>query len=77
MINTAVSFAQLDKNYGKEGQEIITDNTQLTVFGGFAPNSQSAEVLSKALGEQTVLTGAVSSGKMQTTSYQMKTTKTA
>lgn len=24
------SFAQLDKNYGKEGAEIITDNTQLT-----------------------------------------------
>jgi len=65
------SFAQLEQTYGKEGMEIITDNTQLTVFGGFAPNSQSAEVLSKALGEQTVLTGAVSSGKMQTTSYQM------
>ena len=53
------SFAQLDKNYGREGQEIITDNTQLTIFGGFAPNSQSAEVLSKALGEQTVLSGTV------------------
>ena len=48
------SFAQLNKNYGKEGQEIITDNTQLTIFGGFAPNSQSAEVLSKALGEQCI-----------------------
>lgn len=40
------SFAQLEQNYGKQGMEIITDNTQLTVFGGFAPNSQSAEVLS-------------------------------
>ena len=57
------SFAQLDKNYGREGQEIITDNTQLTIFGGFAPNSQSAEVLSKALGEQTVLSGSVSHGR--------------
>ena len=37
------SFAQLEQNYGKQGMEIITDNTQLTVFGGFAPNSQSAE----------------------------------
>lgn len=57
------SFAQLEQNYGKQGQEIITDNTQLTVFGGFAPNSQSAEVLSKALGEQTVLSGSISTGK--------------
>ena len=65
------SFAQLEKNYGKEGQEIITDNTQLTVFGGFAPNSQSAEVLSKALGEQTVLSGSVSHGKDKVQSLQM------
>ena len=35
------SLAQLEKNYGKEGAEIIVDNTQLTVFGGFAPNSSS------------------------------------
>lgn len=65
------SFAQLDKNYGREGQEIITDNTQLTIFGGFAPNSQSAEVLSKALGEQTVLSGTVSHGRDRSQSLQM------
>jgi len=65
------SFAQLEQKYGKEGQEIITDNTQLTVFGGFAPNSQSAEVLSKALGEQTVQTGSVSQGKESSRSIQM------
>ncbi len=65
------SFAQLEKNYGKQGMEIITDNTQLTVFGGFAPNSQSAEVLSKSLGEQTVLSGSVSNGKEKTQSLQM------
>ena len=53
------SFAQLQKNYGKEGCEIITDNTQLTVFGGFAPNSESAQVLSKALGSRTVQSGSV------------------
>ena len=57
------SFAQLDKNYGKEGAEIIVDNTQLTIFGGFAPNSSSAEVLSKALGSRTVMSGSVSRGK--------------
>lgn len=65
------SFAQLEQNYGKQGMEIITDNTQLTVFGGFAPNSQSAEVLSKALGEQTVLSGTVSHGREKSQSLQM------
>ena len=57
------SFSQLDKNYGKEGAEIIVDNTQLTIFGGFAPNSTSADVLSKALGSRTVMSGSVSRGK--------------
>ncbi|NCU26079.1 hypothetical protein EOM86_05075 [Candidatus Nomurabacteria bacterium] len=57
------SFAQLQKNYGKEGCEIITDNTQLTIFGGFAPNSESAQVLSKALGSRTVQSGSVSKSK--------------
>lgn len=57
------SLAQLEKNYGKEGAEIITDNCQDTIFGGFAPNSQTAEVLSKALGERTVMSGSVSKGK--------------
>ncbi len=65
------SFAQLEQNYGKQGMEIITDNTQLTIFGGFAPNSQSADVLSKALGEQTVLSGSVSCGKEKSQSLQM------
>ena len=55
--------AQLEKNYGKEGSEIIQDNCQDTIFGGFAPNSQTAEVLSKALGNRTVLSGSVSRGK--------------
>ncbi len=57
------SLAQLEKNYGKEGAEIIGDNCQDTIFGGFAPNSQTAETLSKALGSRTVLTGSVSKGK--------------
>ena len=65
------SFAQLEQNYGKQGMEIITDNTQLTVFGGFAPNSQSAEVLSKSLGEQTILSGSVSNGRDRSQSLQM------
>ena len=57
------SLAQLEKNYGKEGRENIQDHCQDTNFGGFAPNSQTAEVLSKALGNRTVLSGSVSRGK--------------
>ena len=57
------SLAQLEKNYGKEGCEIIQDNCQDTIFGGFAPNSQTAETLSKALGSRTVLSGSVSRSK--------------
>ena len=57
------SLAQLEKNYGKEESEIIQDNCQDTIFGGFAPNSQTAEGLSKALGNRTVLSGSVSRGK--------------
>ncbi len=57
------SFAQLERNYGKEGSDIIIDNAQDVIFGGFAPNSSSAERLSEALGEQTVLSGSVSRGK--------------
>ena len=51
------------KNYGKEGADIIVDNTQITLFGGFAPNSSSADELSKAMGSRTVMSGSVSRGK--------------
>ena len=54
------SLQQLEKNYGKEGAAIIVDNTQLTIFGGFAPNSVTAESMSKALGSRTVMSGSVS-----------------
>ena len=57
------SLAQLEKNYGREGAEIIQDNAQDTIFGGFAPNSQTAQVLSKNLGSRTVLSGSVSQGR--------------
>ena len=63
MVPIIQSLAQLEKNYGKEGAEILTDNCQDTIFGGFAPNSQTAEKLSKALGSRTVLSGSVSKGK--------------
>ena len=57
------SFAQLEKNYGKESSSIIIDNCQDILFGGFAPNWESAEILSKALGNRTVLSGSISRGK--------------
>ncbi len=57
------SLAQLEKNYSKEGAEIIVDNTQLTIFGGFAPNSETAGAMSKSLGSRTVFSGSVNRGK--------------
>jgi type IV secretion system protein VirD4 len=54
---------QLVKNYGKEGAEIIVDNVQDVIFGGFAPSSQTAPEMSKALGSYTALSGSVSRGK--------------
>ena len=63
MVPIIQSFAQLQKNYGKEGSSIITDNCQDILFGGFAPNSESADILSKALGNRTVLSGSISRGK--------------
>lgn len=63
MVPIIQSLAQLEKNYGREGAEILTDNCQDTIFGGFAPNSQTAEQLSKSLGSRTVLSGSVSKGK--------------
>lgn len=57
------SFAQLSKNYEKEGAEIIIDNCQDTIFGGFTPNLESAEVLSKSLGNKTVMSGTISREK--------------
>ena len=57
------SLSQLERNYGKEGADIIIDTTQLTIFGGFAPQSSSAEALSKALGSRTVMSGSVSRSK--------------
>lgn len=37
MVPIIQSLAQLEKNYGKEGAEILTDNCQDTIFGGSRP----------------------------------------
>jgi type IV secretion system protein VirD4 len=54
---------QLVKNYGKEGAEIIVDNCQDVIFGGFAPGSQTAPEMSRALGSYTAMSGSVSRGR--------------
>ena len=65
------TLAQLEKNYGKEGAEIVCDNCQDTIFGGFSPQSKTADALSAALGSRTVLSGSVSQGKESSQSLQM------
>jgi len=57
------SYQQLEKSYGREGAAVIADNTQLTVAGGFAPGSESAERISKSMGSRTVMSGTVTRGK--------------
>lgn len=39
------------------------DNCQDTLFGGFAPNSETAKVMSENLGSKTVMSGSVSKEK--------------
>jgi type IV secretion system protein VirD4 len=63
IVSIIQSFQQLEKNYGREGAAVIVDNCQLTISGGFAPNSESANIISKALGSRTVMSGSVSRGK--------------
>jgi len=57
------SYQHLEKHYQRESAAVIVDNTQLTIAGGFAPGSESAERISKAMGSRTVMSGSVSKGK--------------
>lgn len=63
IVSIIQSYQQLEKNYGKEGAAIIQDNCQITIAGGFAPSSETAEIISKSLGSRTVMTGSVSRSK--------------
>jgi type IV secretion system protein VirD4 len=66
------SFQQLRQKYGAEGADIIIDNCQNTITGGFAPNATSAKTISESLGKQTILSGSISRGnKNDSTSLQM------
>jgi len=57
------SLAQLKKNYGDLSAEIIIDNVQNAIFSGFAPNSETAKVLSDNLGQYTIQSGSISKGR--------------
>jgi type IV secretion system protein VirD4 len=63
LVSIIQSFQQLEKNYGREGAAIIQDNCQITIAGGFAPTSETADIISKALGSRTVMSGSVSRSK--------------
>ncbi len=63
IVSIIQSYQQLEKNYGKEGAAIIQDNCQITIAGGFAPSSETADIISKSLGSRTVMTGSVSRSK--------------
>lgn len=63
IVSIIQSYKQLEKNYGQEGSAIIQDNCQITIAGGFAPTSETAEVIAKSLGSRTVMTGSVSRSK--------------
>ncbi len=60
LVSIIQSYKQLEKNYGSEGADIIKDNCQVTIAGGFAPTSGTADEISKSLGSRTVMTGSVS-----------------
>ena len=60
LVSIIQSYQQLEKNYGREGAVIIQDNCQITIAGGFAPTSETADIISKVLGTRTVMTGSVS-----------------
>ena len=63
MSDRLLTIGNTKKNYGAEGAEVIVDNCQVNLYGGFAPASQTAVELSKALGSRTVMSGSISRGK--------------
>ena len=68
------SYQQLEKNYEHAGCAVICDNCQLTIAGGFAPGSESAERISKSMGSRTVMSGTITKGK-DSASQQLQMTE--
>ena len=71
------SLAQLDEKYGRDTAKNIKANCQNIMCGFQAPLSDDAETISKALSNQTVMSGSVSkkygtsSSSQSSTTYQM------
>ena len=63
IVSIIQSYEQLKKNYSEEGMKIIKDNCPVTIAGGFAPTSETADEISRSLGTRTVMTGSVSRSK--------------
>ena len=59
----SVLFANGIDKPGNHDADIIKDNCQVTIAGGFAPTSGTADEISKSLGTRTVMTGSVSRSK--------------
>lgn len=57
------STKSTDGSWNMMDADIIIDNCQDTIFGGFAPNSETAKTLSEAMGTRTVLSGSITRGK--------------
>lgn len=62
------SFSQLNKNYSRDGADIIKECCQNIAFGYLAPLSKTAEELSKSMGNETVMSGSISRNRGKTTS---------
>ena len=66
------SYSQLYKAYTREKAQIILDTCQMLMFTFTSPNSlDTAEKLSKMLGNQTVMSGSVSQGNTISTTTSM------
>ena len=55
----------------KRARKLYVTTARTLIFGGFSPQSKTAEALSAALGSRTVLSGSVSQGKESSQSLQM------
>ena len=66
------SYGQLEKNYSHQMAKIIKDCCQITISTYVSPNSrETAEELSKVLGQQTVQSGSITKGHGYTQNLQM------
>jgi len=54
------SLSQMHEKYGRDGGDIIIDCCTNVLIGGFSPLSKGAEEVSRALGNQTVMSGSIS-----------------